>query len=152
LANEPGGSGDFSAHRDREYTTNMSASCGARRTITVHAGGNLGDLTIAPYFTVRNVAQLSVGESRSDIATFWLYRTNCHRIVFNRFQPGGNDVLIARLDNGSGPTRQWRIESQGAHMAVCIGDGQSEAPLGPAFSLPFSFVVTELLYPFTRYP
>lgn len=152
LAAEPEGSGELAADVDREYTAAMAAACGPPRSMTIHAGGELGDMTIAPHFTVRNVAHLSVGESRSEIATFWLYHPNCNRIVFNSFMPGGNAALVTRLDDGSGLSRQWRIESQGDHMATCIRDGNQEIPIGAPFTLPFSFTVTELLYPFTRYP
>jgi hypothetical protein len=50
--------------------------------------------------------------------------------------------------------RQWRVESQGSHQAVCVTYKPNGAinTVGPWYYLPFSFVVTEVSYPWSKYP
>jgi hypothetical protein len=153
---EPGSSGEMGVHFDFEYTAAMAASCGPPRSLTFHLGGEFGDITRAPQINVNGLTHLAVGESRSRIVTFNFFQflPNCRMVTFNGQWPPLNDARITRLDDGSGAVRQWRVESQGSHLAHCLvsNSGGLQIPYGEPIFLPFSFVVTELLYPFTRYP
>ena len=50
--------------------------------------------------------------------------------------------------------RQWRIESQGTHQAVCLvfNTNGSIKSMGPWYFLPFAVTVTEVPYPYQNYP
>lgn len=154
LRTDPGGSGEMAVDFDVQYTSAMAASCGARRSLTFHLG-DLGDISPSHVFNLVGLTNLDVGESRSQILQFNLYQAlpDCHMVHFNGQWPPVEDARMTRLDDGSGPVRQWRVESQGSHLAQCLrASGGSRVPVGEPIFLPFSFVVTELLYPFETYP
>jgi hypothetical protein len=68
---------------------------------------------------------------------------------------GGDDIVVTRLDDGTGP-RRWLLKSQGSHMAACLVLSKkgvaTYVATGKKYFLPFAITITEVPYPYPSYP
>jgi len=121
-----------------------TAPCGAARFYVFNLDGV--PTQTAPLSRVFGIWSLDVGASVSQAQGFGVQLTNCAVLSFDS-QYGGDNLLITRLDNGSG-ARQWQVKSQGGHLAACVNLSKKGAAnyiaTGKKYYLPFAITVTEI--------
>jgi hypothetical protein len=148
-------SGDLKVDIDVGYTASMAQSCGPVRTHNFYlAGTSAAPTPIGGEFYAVSIWQLGPGESRLQGLAFATQGQlpNC-KLWFDNAFPPANHVRVTRLPNLGG-VRQWRVESQGSHIASCtVADKRGNSvPTGVSYYLPFSVLVTEVPYPFPTFP
>lgn len=148
-------SGDLVFDADIDYS--VSNGCGLPRTLNFYlsyqAGGSTGAPTSAATFTnIRQVMQMNPGEIRSQATHFnYVGLSNCSRLDFDAAMAGASNVTVTRLPDVNG-ARQYRVESQYPHMAMCVfWKGGKYVQSGLKY-LPFAFTATEVPYPYPSYP
>ena len=154
LYSGPGESGDLNADFDALVTSESLSTCGPPRSLLFHLGGSLGDVRFGPHFVVHDLTHFAPGESRLQVVGFGIQQPNCQRVRFDSQYPGASDARVSRLDDASTTVRRWRVESQGAHTARCtlLDKRGNLYPVGDPIVLPFSYTVTEVPYPYPRFP
>jgi len=140
---------------DDGYTSGMATSCGPARVFVFFldgpggAGTPIGALTYIP-----GVWTLSPGASvlrRMSFANQGVL-SSC-KLWFDSSLQNGSDVRITRLPDVNG-ARQWRLESQGSHTAVCTTTDKKGrvVPTGVSHYLPFGITITEVPPPIPTFP
>jgi hypothetical protein len=113
--------------------------------------------SFGPHHTVMNLASLAVGQSMTEEVWFGVQQTNCQRLSFSNAYSPSNDAVITRLadvPSGSAMARQWLVQSQGSHRAMCLVPihGGTLVSSGVSHYLPFSLTITEILPPAPAFP
>jgi hypothetical protein len=126
-----------------------ATTCGIPRGLRFWLSGAGGAATLIPTKSIaRDLLSLSVGESRADqFEGFHVGQPNCTRAVFNSAYAGSDNPRRTRLPDAANGARQWRIESQGSHQAMCIytakGHDQSG---GLTVPMPWAYTIGEVRY------
>ena len=149
----------LNADVDFYYTSTMAAKCGSSRKWRFYFdSASTPTYTYAPHVVVMYLGTLSVGQSMSQADKFGINQRDCDILEFDDAYPPANNFLIIRLPDvagANGMVRQWRIQSQGSHRAMCIvrsSNGGKLINTGVSHFLPFSYTLTEVPYPFPTYP
>ena len=151
---------DLDFKPNSNWTSSMAPACGSQRMYMFYLNGPDGSPTAnAPHSIAGGLWTLAVGQSSTQSQAFGLALPGCGLLVYNdsaKYSPS-NSPLQTRLPDVvvNGVTeRQWRIESQGTHLAACAtyNPNGSLKTVGPWYYLPFSLTVTELSYPWSTYP
>jgi hypothetical protein len=140
ITNGPREAGDLVYDPDSGPT----APCGAGRFYIFNLDGV--PTQTAPLSRVFGIWSLAVGASVTQAQGFGVQLANCSVLSFDS-EYGGDNLVITRLDNGSGP-RQWQVKSQGGHLAACVNlsrkGAASYVATGKKYYLPFAITVTEI--------
>lgn len=160
LATANNGSGELNFDPDTYYSSTMQATCGAARSYHFYlAGAGAAPTVSGPHSIARGLALLGPGQSAVQFEGFGLQLPTCQRVMYNdstQYAPS-NSPLQTRLPDLITPTgtvRQWRVESRGTHMGVCVtyNKNGSVKSVGPGLFMPFSLTVTEVPSPFPTFP
>ena len=145
--------GELNADYDGNYASTMEPNCGPRRTLNFRLEGLADPLVSAPHFVMRNMWHMAVGDSRLQYMGYGIQLSDCQRVMFDSQYAGASDVRITRLADADG-VRQWRVETQGTHRAMCVVSTKNGTlkPTGVTHYLPFSVIATEVPYPYQTYP
>lgn len=135
-------------------TAAQKAVCGPARFYNFYLGGPSTAPTVGfSHSIARGLWSLAPGQS----AVQWEgFGSICGgKLMYNdstRYAPS-NSLLQTRLPDVAG-VRQWRIESRGTHMGVCVtyNKNGSVKSVGPGLFMPFSLTVTEVPSPFPTFP
>ena len=137
----------------------MQAACGGRRQFNFFLQGpSAAPTPAAPRTIARELWLLGPGESRIQFEGFGVQLPGCANLMFDDQYPPSSSTRQTRLPDVTRPdgriVRQWRIESQGTHQAVCLvfKTNGSIKSMGPWYFLPFAVTVTEVPYPYQNYP
>ncbi len=153
-------SGDMNYTPGINYTSSMQTACqGGPRVYEVYLSSDSGHLNPSPvasgtHSIARGLANLAPGAVVSQWEGFV---SSCY-LMFNDAFPPSQSLRYTRLADVvvSGRTvRQWRIESQGSHIAACVVTGAKPGafvPTGVTYFVPFALTVTEVPYPYSTYP
>jgi hypothetical protein len=139
----------FNIDPDINWTSSMQSTCGGRRLFNFYLNGLNGTPTaIGPHSVVDSFSALAVGATGSREARFGVQLSTCDGLRFTDAFPPSNNALVTRLPDVATPTgigRQWRIESQGSHLAACIVVGKAGrvSATGVYYYLPFSIAIIE---------
>jgi hypothetical protein len=139
----------FNVDPDIDWTSTMQSTCGGKRLFNFYLNGLTGTPTaVGPHSVVDSFSALAVGQSATREARFGVQLSVCDGLRFTNQFPPSTNALVTRLPDVATPTgvqRQWRIESQGSHLAACIVVGKAGrvSSTGATYYLPFSMVVTE---------
>ena len=130
--------------------------CGSVRSLkfflSYQRGGALGAASIAaPFNNVRAVMLMAPGEVISRNAAFnYSGLANCDRIAFDGLG-GASQLRVTRLSD-VGTSKQWRVESEYPHMAMCtVPKAWSNISKGLHY-LPVAYTITEIPYPYPTNP
>ena len=142
------------------YSTTMAAACGPARVYRFYMGSGGRDsapLEFGPHHWVTDIGTITVGSSANRSTMYGLQQPNCQRLYYDDIYPPANHVRVTRLPNiatANGSARQWRVESQGSHRAMCIvtGKGGKLISTGVSYYLPFAYTATDVLPPSPTYP
>jgi hypothetical protein len=131
--------------------------CGEPRYYDFYFGGAGAAPTRAAAATrLFAIWALAVGSPQSRAAAFHVHLPECTQLVYDDAVTPSQSLRVTRLpdvESGSGTVRQWRIESQGTHMATCrIQKSLKRYVVGQSYYMPLSMVVTEVPWPFPTYP
>lgn len=143
-----GSTATFNVDPDINWTSSMQ--CGGRRLFNFYLNGLGGTPTaIGPHSVVDSFSGLSVGASANREARFGVQLSTCDGLRFTDAFPPSNNARVTRLPDVASPTglvKQWRIESQGSHLAACIVVGKAGrvTSTGVTYYLPFAITVTEV--------
>ena len=137
--------------------TTMDALCGGKRYYQFFfAGRSAAPTKAGPQHYALHLSDLAVGQSLIEEVHFGIQQTNCSALRFDDTYPPANNARVTRITDtttASGPSRRWRVESQGSHRAMCtLFSNKGPISTGVSYYLPFAFTVTELHYPFAHYP
>jgi hypothetical protein len=157
-------SGDLVFAPAADYTR-KDRVCGSARTLAFYLGYEPGgDPGQAKFFgsssNAKSVMTLAaVGDWRSQPMGFTIGMRGCERLQFDP-RHGANvaSVRVTRLaDAGLSatgePIRQWRVESEYPHNAMCVvWSAGSYVATGTTKYLPFAFTATEIPFPYPEYP
>jgi hypothetical protein len=87
---------------------------------------------------------MQVHETNEHSEGFHVGLPQCSRVMYSAAL-GTDDPRRTRLADVDG-ARQWRIESQGSHRAVCVYTARGKEQVGQVSApMPFAFTVTEVL-------
>lgn len=151
----PSENGALKIDTDAGYASSMAASCGAPRVFRFFLAGPGGPATpIGALTYIPGVWSLLPGASILQRVSFANQGvlSDC-RLWFDSGLAPASDARITRLPDVDG-ARQWRLESQGSHTAVCTTTDKKGRviPTGVSHYLPFSITVTEVPPPHPTYP
>lgn len=153
------GGSSLNSDSDFGYKTSMGAACGGSSRLQrfYYNGASTPTYSFGPHFVVLNLAALSVGQTVTQAIFYGVQQSGCQRLYFSSVYSPSNDALITRLPDvagAAGVARQWRVESQGTHRAMCInvGNGGKLISSGVSHFLPFSYTLTEVPPPAPVYP
>jgi hypothetical protein len=142
----------FNIDPDINWISSMQSTCGGKRLFNFYLNGlDATPTALGPHSVVDSFSAISVGASATREARFGVQLPNCGGLRFTDAFPPSNNALVTRLPDVATPTgvgRQWRIESQGSHLAACIVVGKAGrvSATGVTYYLPFSITVTEEPY------
>ena len=145
-----GSTATFNVDPDVDWTSAMQATCGGRRLFNFYLNGLTGAPTaVGPHSVTDSFSGLAVGASTTRESRFGVQLSTCDGLRFtNAFPPSTNARVtrVADVATPAGPAKQWRIESQGSHLAACILVGKAGRVTftGVTYYLPFSITVTEV--------
>ena len=145
-----GSTATFNTDPDHGWTSAMQATCGGMRLFNFYLNGLGGAPTpIGPHSVVDAFSGLAVGASTTREARFGVQQSTCDGLRFTNAFPPSNNARVTRLPDVSTPTgfvKQWRIESQGSHLAACILVGKAGRVTftGVTYYLPFAITVREV--------
>ena len=96
--------------------------------------------------------QLAPGEVRSQRAWFsFTGLSGCTRFEFERATyPTAANIKVTRLADVNG-ARQWRVESEYPHLAMCTTMQGSKVIARGTKYLPFAYTATEVPSPYPTY-
>lgn len=143
-----GSTATFNTDPDHGWTSALQ--CGSPRMFNFYLNGLNGTPTaIGPHSVVDAFSGLAVGASTTRESRFGVQQSTCDGLRFTNAFPPSNNARVTRLPDVSGPAglvKQWRIESQGSHLAACILVGKAGRVTftGTTYYLPFSITVTEV--------
>jgi hypothetical protein len=131
------------------YGTNP---CGEKRFYLMNLDGVW--TRVDPLSQVPGVYWIGTGQAILSTMGFGIELPNCQIVKFDP-AVGGDNVIVTRLDGGTGP-RRWLLRSHGAHMGSCVALAKKGpvtwVPTGKKYYLPFSMTLTEIPYPSPTYP
>jgi hypothetical protein len=144
------------------WTTSMQAACGPARGYRYYLNGaddpNPYSGGVNHSFA-RDLYDLPVGQSAIQFEGFGAgLPNNCDRLMYDDAYPPSNSTLQTRLTDSTRAdgvhVRRWRVESRGSHIAVCgyTNNRGVFVTTGPQYYLPFAISVTEVPYPYPKYP
>jgi hypothetical protein len=145
-----GSTATFNTDPDHGWTTAMQATCGGPRLFNFYLNGLGGAPTaIGPHSVTDAFSGLAVGASTTRESRFGVQLSTCDGLRFTNAFPPSNNARVTRLPDVPGATgfvKQWRIESQGSHLAACILVGKAGRVTftGTTYYLPFAITVTEV--------
>ena len=153
-------SGDLDYTPGIGWTSSMQLSCGPARVYMFYLNGPGSTPSgWSAHSFARGLALLAPGQSVVQWEGFGSPVSSCAKLVFDDAYPPANSPRQTRLaDVGTTSSgrviRQWRIESQGSHRAMCMNYSHNGAPLptGTTYFLPFAITLTEVPYPYPSYP
>ncbi len=143
------------------YSSTMAAACGPARVYRFYTGAGgreSAPLEFGPHHVVIDIGTIPVGSSANRSTLYGVQQPNCQRFVFDDIYPPANHIRVTRLPDVASanglPARQWRVESQGSHRAMCIvlGKGGKVINTGVSYYLPFAYTVTDMPGPSSTYP
>jgi len=143
---------------DQQYdSSTMSIPCGGKRFYQFFFNGRGNTpLKYGPQHFVWDLGYFVVGESRLIGIMFGIQQTGCNGLHFNSLYAPASDARVTRITDtltAAGSARRWKVESQGNHRAMCTTPGKrGPVPTGVSYRMPFAFTITEVLYPFPRFP
>jgi hypothetical protein len=156
-------SGNMEFDSDTNYLSSMEGACGAERSLNLYFGDatTIGTTaTVAtPHMILDGLWGVAAGASVSKRLSVGMQGiAPACVITFSATFAGASNALITRLAdvqvvNGSGQTvtaRQWRVQSQGNHVAACVSASGTDT--GARYYLPFSTLITEAPAPYATYP
>lgn len=156
IYDQKGENGNLNPDVDTDYTS----GCGGIRTMVLDIGANGAPVVSGPMFLIDAIWTLGPGAVVLQPMDFGLQdgQSNC-RFSFNAsYGNGASNVRLSRLpDVQVSPTvtaRQWRLQSQGTHMAACLTVTRAGkyVDTGGRYSLPFDVTITQVPYPYDTYP
>ena len=156
--------GDMNYTPGISYTSSMQTACsGGARVYEFYLSAdsahlNPTALVFGPHSIARGLANLAPGAAITQWEGFGIQQATCSILMFNDLFPPSQSLRYTRLPdvvvNGR-TVRQWRIESQGSHIAACVKNGSKPGTYvlqGPYYYVPFALTVTEVPYPYSSYP
>lgn len=153
------GGSSLNADTDFGYSSSMATSCGtpSRLYRFYYDGAVTPTYSFGPHHTVINLGLLAVGQSVTQELWYGVQQTNCQRLYYSDSYSPSNNALITRLPNitdVTGTLRQWRVQSQASHRAMCLitTNGGKLVSSGVSHFLPFSYTITEVLPPARVFP
>jgi len=156
--------GDMNYTPGVNYTSSMAIPCaGGPRLYEFYLSSDsahLNPLPLAsgPHSIASGLANLAPGAVVTQWEGFGIQQSNCSTLMFNDLFPPSQSLRYTRLADvviGGRTVRQWRIESQGSHVAACVKNGAKPGTYvlqGPFYYVPFALTVTEVPYPYSSYP
>ena len=148
-------SGDLTFDVDMDYS--VQRACGPARKLNFHLsyqrGGTTGpSYSVGSFTNIRALLHFAPGEIRSQKTHFnYLGLNDCNRLAFDAEWAGASNVRVARLPDVNG-ARQWRVESEYPHTAMCtVSKGQNWIARSLKY-LPFALTATEIPYPYPTNP
>jgi hypothetical protein len=135
---------------DPDHGWSSALQCGGPRLFNFYLNGLTGSPTaIGPHSVTDAFSGLAVGASTTRESRFGVQQSTCDGLRFTDAFPPSNNARVTRLPDVSRSTgfvKQWRIESQGSHLAACILVGQAGRVTftGTTYYLPFAITVTEV--------
>lgn len=135
----------------------MDAVCRGKRYYQFYfAGRGSAPLQFGPQHYALKLGTLAVGDTMLEEVHFGIQQTNCNALHFNDIYAPATNARVTRLTDtltAYGPTRRWRVQSQGTHRAMCtLFTNKGPKPTGVTYYLPFAFVVTEVHAPYPHFP
>jgi len=124
-----------------------ATGCGSARVLRFWLAGATGLSTDHQTKSIaRDLLSLAVGESRTDqFEGFNLDQPNCTRAEFNSAYAGSNNPRRTRLPDAADGAKQWRIESQGSHQAMCLYTAKGKDQLGGlTVAMPWAYTIREV--------
>lgn len=143
-----GSTATFNTDPDHSWTSALQ--CGSPRMFNFYLNGLSGTPTaIGPHSVVDSFSGLAVGAAVTREARFGVQQSTCDGLRFTNAFPPSNNARVTRLPDvvrSTGLVKQWRIESQGSHLAACILVGKAGRVTwtGVTYYLPFSITVTDV--------
>ena len=150
--------GGLNVDTDVGYTSSMATACGSSRLYRFYYdGATTPSYSFGPHHWVLSLFTLAVGQSVTQAIFYGVQQTNCQRLYYSDAYTPANNALITRLPDVAGavgPVRQWRVQSQGSHRAMCVNtaNGGKLVSSGVSHLLPFSYTLTEVPPPYPVYP
>ena len=124
-----------------------ATGCGPARVVLFWLSGAGGPATAVQTKSIaRDLTSMAIGESRTDqFEGFHLGQPNCARAEFNTAYAGSDNPRRTRLADAPDGARQWRIESQGSHQAMCLytAKGHTQAS-GLTVAMPWAYTIREI--------
>jgi hypothetical protein len=155
-----GESGNLDFDPDTYYdAATMASTCGSARVMNFNIGSATAiaaspTVTLGPHVIVAGLWQMMPGQSRLQPQTFGMQGGFSCRLDFDAQYTGASKVRVTRLADVGG-VRQWRLESQGNHVAACVTQDPKSGKwkdTGVRYYLPFAATITQVPYPFAVYP
>jgi hypothetical protein len=163
IFDQRGENGNLNPDPDSDYSSTMDGQCGGgRRTMVLNIGPDGAPTETAPMFLIDAIWTLGPGAVRVQPMDFGLQDnlSDC-RFSFDAAYANASSVRLSRLPDvpvtdaagGEVMARQWRLQSQGTHSAACLKLQRNGKYLdGGRYYLPFDVTITQVPYPFKRYP
>jgi hypothetical protein len=157
-------SGDMDFTPGVNYTSSMQTAChGGPRVYNFYLSSDAAHLkpsalASGPHSIARGLANLAPGAAVAQWEGFGIGQANCSILMFNDLFPPSQSLIYTRLPDvavGGTTVRQWRIESQGSHVAACVHTGSKSGTYvleGTYYFVPFALTVTEVPYPYSSFP
>lgn len=153
-----GQNGNFNSFPDIDWTESMTAACGPRRHYVVYLEGPSGPAsTTRPHQIVADIYTMSIGQSRIQPFATGTLGTLGVGLQYDDAYPPSSSPVVSRLpdvvDEFGQSVRRWRMTSRGTHRAMGFQSSKRGlVPTGTTYYLPFELTITEVPYPFPRYP
>lgn len=151
--------GGLNADPNTNYSATMEPSCGSARFYRFYLSGReAAPLDFGPHHWVTQIGAMTAGSSVNRSTMYGVQQPNCQRLYFADAYPPANHVRVTRLSDVTAANdkvaRQWRVESQGSHRAMCIvvGKGGKLINTGVSHYLPFAYTLTEVPAPYPTFP
>jgi hypothetical protein len=157
-----GTNNNFDAIPNRQWSTSLPASCQPARSYRVYLNGptSAPGNTASDHTIFTAIATMAGGETRFQSFHSGTLADLGVGLWFDDAYPPASSVLVTRLQNVTDEfgrsVRQWRIETRGTHLAMGAVVGTDRkgtlVPTGTTYYLPFVVTVTEVPYPYEKYP
>lgn len=154
-----GESGNVDFDADTYYNAaTMASACGPSRALAFYTGTSSSISTtpsviLGPHVIVSALWSLAPGASRLQPQLMGMQGLFPCGIHYDAKFAGASNVRVTRLPDVGG-VRQWRMASQGNHVAACATQSQSGkwVDTGTRYYLPFAATITQVPYPFATFP
>lgn len=153
-----GQTSDLNSDPNMRWSSSLPVSCQPARAYLYFLNGPSAAPNVSrPHQIIRNIATMSVGETRIQPLASGTLSDIGIGLQFDNAYPPASNISVTRLQNvvdEFGRTvRQWRVASQGTHRAMGLVSGKRGlVSSGITYYLPFAMTVTEVPYPFPTYP
>jgi hypothetical protein len=164
LATSKGSNGEFNGDPDIYWTSSMLSSCGPARYFRFYVNGlDATPAVSGPHEIIDSLYKMAVGQVVVEPFHSGTWEDLGMGYWFDDRYPPAADAKITRLpdipdpDGAPRTVRQWRVESQGSHLAMGITQTSTKhsvtyTPTGVTYYLPFVLTITEVPYPYPTYP